>query len=119
MPSSKLDPERHIPLTPRTLHILLALTDGPEHGYAIMKEVEACSGGRVTVGPGTLYEAIGRLVALELLEEVPPPETSPSDRHRRRFYALTPLGREVVRLETARLAALVGYAESKNLLSRG
>jgi DNA-binding PadR family transcriptional regulator len=94
--------EDHIPLTPRTFHILLALMDGPEHGYAIMKEVDARSAGRVRIGPGTLYEAINRLVALNLLQEVPGDAAAHSDRRKRRFYKLTPLGREVMRLEAER-----------------
>ncbi len=111
--------EDHIPLTPRTFHILLALMDGPEHGYAIMKEVDARSDGRVRIGPGTLYEAINRLVALELLQEVAGDAAAHSDRRKRRFYKLTPLGREVMRLEAERMAALVGYAESRNLITQG
>ena len=108
--------EDHIPLTPRTFHILLALMDGAEHGYAIMKEVEARSEGRVRIGPGTLYEAINRLVALALLEEVPGDEGAHVDRRRRRFYQLTELGHAVLRLEARRLASLVGYAEARDLL---
>ena len=108
----------HIPLTPRTFHILLALVDGAEHGYAIMKEVEARSGGRVRIGPGTLYEAINRLVGLGLLTEVEGDAEAHNDRRRRRFYELTALGREVMRLEAERLASLVGYVASRNLIEQ-
>jgi DNA-binding PadR family transcriptional regulator len=117
MNRKRKQPEDHIPLTPRTFHILLALMEGPEHGYAIMKEVESCSGGRVTIGPGTLYEAINRLVASELLEEVDAPKAAPSDARPRRFYQLTPVGREVARLEADRLVALVGHARARNLVA--
>ena len=116
MTPAKTSPEDHIPLTPRTFHILLAVLDGPEHGYAIMKEVDVRSEGRVRIGPGTLYEAINRLVGQGLLEEVETREDAPSDRCRRRFYALTPLGRRVLHLEAERLASLVGYVETRNLL---
>jgi len=119
MTPKKRKAEDHIPLTPRTFHILLALMDGPEHGYAIMKEVESRSDGRVRIGPGTLYEAINRLVGLELLKEVDAGAEEHTDRRRRRFYRLTPLGTEVMRLEAERLASLVGYVEARNLLARG
>lgn len=118
MARPKKDAEDHIPLTPRTFHILLALMDGPEHGYAIMKEVEARSGGRVRIGPGTLYEAINRLVRLGLLDEVDEGAEVHSDRRRRRFYQLTPMGGTVMRLEAQRMASLVGYAESRDLLGQ-
>lgn len=119
MSRTKKSAEDHIPLTPRTFHILLALMDGAEHGYAIMKEVEARSDGRVRIGPGTLYEAINRLVGLTLLKEVEGSAAAHTDRRRRRFYELTPLGREVMRLEAERLASLVGYAAARNLIAQG
>jgi DNA-binding PadR family transcriptional regulator len=118
MSRAKKTPEDHIPLTPRTFHILLALMDGAEHGYAIMKEVEVRSDGRVRIGPGTLYEAINRLVKLSLLKEVEGDAEAHTDRRRRRFYELTPLGREVMRLEAERLASLVGYAEDRKLIGQ-
>ena len=118
MARAKKTAEDHIPLTPRSFHILLALMDGPEHGYAIMKEVESRSGGRVRIGPGTLYEAINRLVAVRLLSEVERSSEAFEDRRRRRFYELTPQGREVMRLEAERLASLVGYAASRNLIGQ-
>jgi len=115
----KKKPEDFIPLTPRTFHILLALKDGVEHGYAIMKEVESRSAGRVKIGPGTLYEAIGRLVDSALLKEVPGPATAKKDKRRRRFYRLTPMGRRVMRLEAERMADLVGYVRAEALLVEG
>lgn len=118
MPASKKKPEDHIPLTPRTFHILLALKDGVAHGYSIMKEVEACSGGKVRIGPGTLYEAIGRLVAMDLLREVSERSPKKADKRRRRFYKLTALGTKVMRLEAQRLAELVGYVRDEELLAK-
>lgn len=105
-----------LPLTPRFFHILLSLIDGEQHGYRIMKEVELRSDGRVRIGPGTLYEAIGRLVSKGLIEETadrPDPEL---DDQRRRYYRLTKLGEEVVRAEAERLAELVSFARGKNLI---
>jgi len=117
--SSKKKPEEFIPLTPRTFHILLALKDGVEHGYAIMKEVDETSGGRVQIGPGTLYEAISRLVESGLLKEVSSPAAFNKDKRRRRFYKLTSLGRKVMRLEAQRLAELVRYVRQEEVLAEG
>lgn len=109
-------PEDLIPLTPRVFHILLALVDEEQHGYRIMKEVETRSEGRVRIGPGTLYEAIQRLVKNRLIEESTERPDAEMDDQRRRYYRLTDLGRRVLRAESDRLAALVGFARSKNLL---
>ena len=119
MPITRKSPEDFIPLTPRTFHILLALKDGVEHGYAIMKRVDTASSGRVQIGPGTLYEAIGRLVESGLLKEVPEPKLFASDKRRRRFYSLTPLGRKVMRLEAQRLVELAGFVRGQELLTEG
>ena len=59
-----------LPLTPRAFHILLALVDGSANGYRIMVRAEENSGGRVRIGPGTLYEALHRLTQQGFLEEV-------------------------------------------------
>ena len=110
------DPEDLIPLTPRVFHILLALVDEEQHGYRIMKEVETRSDGKVRIGPGTLYEAIQRLVKNQLIEESNDRPDADMDDQRRRYYRLTQLGRGVLAAESERLAALVGFARSKDLV---
>jgi len=115
--SKRVDvPEDLIPLTPRVFHILLALVDEEQHGYRIMKEVEARSEGKVRIGPGTLYEAIQRLVKNKLIEESNERPDAEMDDQRRRYYRLTKLGRGVLSAESERLAALVGFARSKDLV---
>lgn len=57
------------PLTPAVLHILLALSSGERHGYAIMKQVEADSQGQVKMGPGTLYGSLKRMLEAGLVQE--------------------------------------------------
>src|SRR5437870_12334502 len=112
------DPDAHLPLTPAAFHILLALADGEKHGYAIMQEVAALTGGQLKLGPGTLYGAIKRLLADDWIaesDERPAPEL---DDERRRYYRLTDLGQRVVRAEAARLARLVEAARSKKLVSK-
>lgn len=108
----------HLPLTPRVFHLLLALVDGDAHGYAIMKEVELRSEGRVRIGPGTLYEAIDRLQSQGLIEETLRGAGAFDDDRHRRFYRLTTMGRSVLRAEAQRLAALVAFARRKQLLAK-
>ena len=111
-------PERMLPLTPAVFNILLALADGEKHGYSIMQEVEANTGGQVNMGPGTLYGSIKRMLAAGLVEECderPDPEL---DDQRRRYYRLTGMGRSVLRAEAARIAAQVAVAQAKQVLVR-
>ena len=110
--------EKLLPLTPRVFHILLALVDGPEHGYQIMKEVESRSGGKVRIGPGTLYEGVQRLVKNGLIEESDERPETDLDDQRRRYYQLTDLGQRTLEAEADRLADLVGFARSKKLVSK-
>ena len=114
---SDINPDAQLPLSPAAFHILLALADGEKHGYAIMQEVAALTGGQLKLGPGTLYGAIKRLLADQWIaesDERPAPEL---DDERRRYYRLTDLGLRVVRAEAARLARLVEAARSKKLVS--
>jgi DNA-binding PadR family transcriptional regulator len=112
------DPHALLPLSPAAFHILLSLVDGERHGYAIMREVEARSGGEVRLGPGTLYGAIKRMLDQGVLEEAGERPAREGDDERRRYYRLTALGREVVAAEAARLERLVELARAKNLLPR-
>jgi len=117
------EPNHLLPLTPAVFHVLLALADRERHGYGIMLEVERNTTGEIKMGPGTLYGTIKRLLASGLIEESdtrPDPEL---DDERRRYYRLTPFGRQVLGAETARLERLVRVAQARqapNLdLSRG
>ena len=103
------DPVRFLPLTPQQFHILLALVDGTCHGYGIIQAVERRTEGALTMGTGTLYTAMARLVELELVADADKADP------RRRFYRLTPLGRAVLRAETARLEALVRHAHGSGI----
>jgi DNA-binding PadR family transcriptional regulator len=107
----------HLPLTPAVFDILLALADGDRHGYAIAREVESRSGGRVRFGPGTLYGTLTRMLGAGLVRECDgPDEDDGPGVDRRRYYRLTTLGREVARAEARRLAELVNVAHAKSLL---
>jgi DNA-binding PadR family transcriptional regulator len=111
------DPQRFLPLSPHQFHILLALTDRDRHGYGLIQDIEHRTDGALRLGTGTLYTAIGRLVELGLIADAGRPALSDADRpaqkagdERRRYYRLLPLGRAVLRAETARLEALVRHA---------
>lgn len=109
-------PESLLPLPVATLHILLAVADADRHGYAIIQEVAARTGGEVTLSAGTLYRSIQRMVELDLLEETD--DRPAADDERRRYYRITPFGREVARAEVDRLQALVKLARSFGLATR-
>ena len=107
-----------LPLTPAVFHILLALADGPKHGYGIMQEVAAMTGERIRMGPGTLYGSIKRMLASGLIiesEERPVPER---DDERRRYYQLTEFGQRVAAAEMRRMENLVRVAQNKRLFSK-
>lgn len=110
------DPHDTLPLSPAVFHILLALADEDRHGYAIMREVEARTGGTVRLGPGTLYGALKRLREQRLIEEIDGPAEPGEEEERRRYYRLTPLGRSVAVLEAERLERLVEAARAKRLI---
>jgi PadR family transcriptional regulator PadR len=104
-------------VTKRTLQILLALGDGPLHGYGIKQDIADRTNGQVNLGSGTLYEAIQRLEGWGWIEEVPTPaEEPPSGGPQRRFFALTAAGKEVLGEELRRLDEIVQYARGRDLL---
>ena len=101
-----MDPSRLdalLPLTPVVFHVLLALAEGPAHGYAVAREVEEVTEGRVRMGPGTLYGSLQRMRDQGLVEEADNPGDEAAHAERRRYYALTPLGRAALRAEGERL----------------
>ena len=103
---TQTDPTSYLPLPQAQFHVLVALTHGDRHGYAIMQNVEDSSNGIVRMGPATLYGALKKLVDQGLAEELAE-RPSPDDDQRRRYYRLTGLGRQVCAAEADRLAGLV------------
>lgn len=103
-----------LPLTPAVFYVLFALANGEKHGYAIMQEVKVVSGGQFSMGPGTLYTTIQRLLELALIEETT--TTSDSER-RRRCYRLTRAGNQVFEAEVHRMEALVRSAQRRKLVT--
>jgi DNA-binding PadR family transcriptional regulator len=106
------NPDALLPLTPLSLAILLGLAEEDRHGYALLKEIERESEGRIRPGTGTLYAALQRLSDEGLIEERSAPA---GDDPRRRYYGITALGRDVARAELRRLRRLLERAAEKKL----
>jgi DNA-binding PadR family transcriptional regulator len=97
------------PLSEATLFILLSLAPGPRHGYAIMKDVQMLSDDRIVLSTGTLYGALKRLLEQGWIERVDDPEPNDTDRERK-AYALTRMGRRILKAEVERLQKLIATA---------
>src|SRR5271156_3442197 len=113
-----IDPEDLLPLTPAVFHILLALTEGERHGYAIMQEVAESTNRQINMGPGTLYGTIKRLLEAGLIEESDRRPDTKDDDERRRYYCLTGLGQRVVEAEAARYNEMAKLVRRKRLLGK-
>ncbi len=107
-------PPTRRPLSTAALHILLALADGPRHGYAIKQEAEARSEGAVRLGPGTLYETLQRLLDADLVRETAgDAEPANGQAAQRRYYELTARGRRALGAEIEQWRRLVEYARRR------
>ncbi len=118
-PEDLKDPENHIPLTTLAFHILLALAAQPRHGYGIILDIEERTGGAMRLRSGTLYTALQRLLNDGLLGESERQRASDLEDQRRRYYAITPLGLRVARLEATRLATMLHTAQQQDLIDLG
>ena len=118
MSSQTADPRSFLPLTPLAFQVLLALADAERHGYGIIREVEERTDGLVKIRTGTLYTMLQRLLEERLLEESDTRPAADEDDERRRYYRLTPLGRDVLAAEARRLELLLGEARRKHVIGR-
>jgi DNA-binding PadR family transcriptional regulator len=108
------DVRRLIPLTPAVFYVLLALSPGPRHGYAIMQETDTLSNGGFRMGPATLYSTIQRLVTLDLINETTDDSNTESGNDsRRRYYELTKMGRGLLEAEVKRMSSVVKMANAR------
>ena len=98
------------PLPPAVFHLLLALRDGEQHGYALMQRVEHLTEGAVRMGPGTLYGAIKRMLGEGLIEESAERPDPTLDDQRRRYYRITAAGERACAAEVNRLETLLRNA---------
>jgi DNA-binding PadR family transcriptional regulator len=99
-------------------HILIALADRDRHGYSIMQDVAARTGGKLTLSAGTLYSSIRRMLEQGLIEELSESPDPSSTDERRRYYRLTRFGRRAAAAEAERLSALLKQARATGLVSR-
>ena len=97
-----------LPLTPAVLHILLALAEGPRHGYRLMKDIARMSEGFVSLGPGSLYGSIERMTELGLIEPTEDPDAN-GEPSRRRYFRITRTGRQTLLAESARLDNVLSH----------
>src|ERR671939_1699973 len=115
MTRDRADVDALLPLPPATFHILVAVVDQERHGYAIIQDVEARTGGELRLSAGTLYRSVARMVEQGLIAEVARRPAARLDDARRRYYRITPFGTAVARAELARLAELVRLARARGL----
>jgi DNA-binding PadR family transcriptional regulator len=104
-----------MPLTPAVFYIMLALSSGPKHGYAVMQETSTLSEGGFKMGPATLYSTIQRLVGLYLIVET---AGEPGEDSRRRYYELTATGRQLLESEVQRMNSVVRVANARLVQGR-
>lgn len=102
-----LDIQSHLPLAPRDLLILSVLAAEPLHGYGVIKAVEERSGSGVLLDPANLYRTLRRMRRARWIEEV---QEAADEAERRRTFAVTSLGRAVLRAEVERLEGLLRHA---------
>ena len=103
--------DKHLPLALPVFHMLLTLTEGERHGYALKRAILQRTDGKLNLGSGALYGSINRMLEAGLVvesEERPDPHL---DDERRRYYRITALGLRVVEAEALRLRELVRQAE--------
>ena len=110
------EPESLLPLPPVTFHILVALSGGDRHGYAIIQDVATRTDGELKIQAGTLYRSIQRMLEQGLVAETRARPSAEDDDERRRYYHITPFGRSVAQAEARRLAQMVRLARAVGLV---
>jgi DNA-binding PadR family transcriptional regulator len=118
MARARTDPRSYLPLTPRVYHVMLALAEEPLHGYGVILAVQELTDGLIVLRTGTLYVLLRRLLDQRLIEESDERPEPDEDDERRRYYALTPLGRSVLEAESIRLQSVLVAARQKRVLRR-
>jgi DNA-binding PadR family transcriptional regulator len=108
-----IDPSSLLPLPNAAFHILLAVADEDRHGYAIIQDVAARTGGALKLSAGTLYRSIQRMLEQGLLVEPRQRPLPELDDERRRYYRITPFGRAVAEAESRRMSELVRMARAR------
>jgi DNA-binding PadR family transcriptional regulator len=110
------NPDSVLPLPTAVFHILIALADRDRHGYSIMQDVAARTGGKVQLSAGTLYSSISRMLEQGLIAELAKSPDPSSTDERRRYYRLTRFGKRAAAAEVERLNALLQQARATGLV---
>lgn len=105
----------NLPLTPAVFQILLVLAGGERHGYGIMKQVEADTHGKVSMGPGTLYGSLKRMLDAGLVRESDQRVDPEMDDQRRIYYAITGTGAQALAAELERYRQIITIAQQRKL----
>ena len=113
------DPATLLPLPSATFHILMAVAEDDRHGYAIIQDVAARTGGELKLSAGTLYRSIQRMLEQGLVIETRDRPAPDEDDERRRYYRITPYGKSVARAELRRLTQLVKLAKQSGFVPEG
>jgi DNA-binding PadR family transcriptional regulator len=108
----------YLPLKPDVFTILLVLLDGDCHGYAMIKAAEQRQGRKGQLQPGGLYRLLKQLLEAGMIDQLGAEETPEGGDERRRYYRITPFGREVAAAEAQRMAELVEVSAKHRLLER-
>ncbi len=116
MKSLKQDVSDLLPMSAVEFIVLLVLTDGSSHGYAIVKEIEARSDGQIKLLPGNLYAILQRLTGSGLIARAAATAGANGADKRRRTYQITAFGREVAAAEAARMQRMVEAAVARDLV---
>ena len=104
-----------VPLTQTMFNILVVLSGGEKHGYAILREIETMNEGRSSLGPTSLYRTIRTMLEGGLTRELAGSRTADGDDERRRYYKLTAAGIRVLKDEVSRLQSLLKIVRSQKL----
>lgn len=108
------DVDELIPMRPLDFSVLVALADADDYGYGIVKRIRQREGGAIHLAPGNLYQVLDRMIDAGLIEQLDRRDEADG---RRRYYGITPFGREVAGAEAQRLRAVVDTAEALHLAS--
>ncbi|MGH9947022.1 MAG: PadR family transcriptional regulator [Pyrinomonadaceae bacterium] len=117
MKSKISNEDKSFSLTPTVFNILVVLSGGERHGYAILREVEEIAKGKSRLGPTTLYRSIRTMLESGLIEELGERPDPQMDDERRRYYRLTGFGSRVLNEEVEKLEGLLKVARGNSILS--
>ena len=115
MGNTKPDVNDFLPMSAVDFIVLLVLTDGASHGYAIVKDIEERTDGQISLLPGNLYAILQRLMEANLIGRAGAKSSNGADK-RRRNYRITAFGRKVAAAEAARMQRMVEAAAARDLI---